>query len=89
MTKKEFLHTFPVILSTCGEITCPDTWLPKLAQLCRILTCFSERHDIEVLKIFRITVKNNLATIVPFGTPSPYEASWLNACEKACNKIGL
>ena len=88
MTKEKLIDKYHKIFEPCWEFECPDTWLPKIEQLCNILTLYAKRHNVEVTQICQIKVKISTARIYPYGSPSPTEASWFNACEKACNNIG-
>lgn len=86
---EQLMDKYPQIFENCFEFACPETWLPKIEQLCRILICYAERNNVEVTQICQIKVKFSHARIYPFGVPSPTEAKWFNACERACNKVGL
>lgn len=87
MTKQYIVDKYPKIFKECWEFDCEDTWLPKINQLCNILTLYSKRKGTEVVQICQIKVKFGQARIYSLDVPSPTEAAWLNACEKACNKI--
>lgn len=90
MTNQDLINKYPQIFEPCWELSCPDTWLPKIEQLCKILTLYAQRHDVEVTQIFQIKVKFSMARIYPFGTDVPIHIQkWFDACERACNKIGL
>lgn len=89
MTIQEIEDKYPELFENCWEFDCPDKWLPKIEQLCNILTLYSKRKSTEVVQICQIKVKFGMARIYSLSVPSPTEASWFNACERACNKIGL
>lgn len=89
ITKQQLVDKYHKIFEPCWEFDCPDTWLPKIEQLCRILICYAERNNVEVTQICQIKVKFSYARIYSIGAPSPTERKWISACERACNKIGL
>ena len=90
MNVEDLINTYPYIFENCFEFECPNTWIPKIEQLCRILTAHGERINKPPVQIHQIKVKFSQARIYPFGVNIPKGIyNWFDSCERACNKIGL